>query len=134
MKQNYILILLTGVLLSLGWPTYGSPIFLFIALVPLFDFVHQVKNSSIKNKNITVFGYSYLAFLIWNICTTWWIFNSSAFGGAFAIICNSSFYAILITLYHWSLSRFSKTGASVFLIATWISFEKFHLIWDFSWP
>lgn len=134
MKQNYILVLLSGILLSLGWPTYGCPIFLFIALVPLFDFVNQIKDSSIKNKNITVFSYSYLGFLIWNICTTWWIFNSSNFGGAFAIICNTSFYAILITLYHWSLTRFSKIGASVFLISAWISFEKFHLIWDFSWP
>ena len=135
MKQNVILILLTGIFLSLGWPTYGSPLLLFIAMVPLLDFVQQVRNSSLKNKNRTVFVYSYAAFLIWNIWTTWWIYNSSVFGAAFAILCNSSFYAILITLYHWSLKRFKlQFLASVFLITAWISFEKFHLFWDFSWP
>ena len=135
MKQNFILILLTGIFLSLGWPTYGSPLLLFVALVPLLDFVQQVRNSSLKNKNITVFVYSYAAFLIWNIWTTWWIYNSSVFGAAFAILCNSSFYAILITLYHWSLKRFKPQFlASVFLITAWISFEKFHLFWGFSWP
>ncbi len=135
MKQNFILIFLTGIFLSLGWPTYGSPLLLFIALVPLLDFVQQVRNSSLKHKNRTVFVYSYAAFLIWNIWTTWWIYNSSFFGAAFAIICNSSFYAILITIYHWSLKRFKiQFLASAFLITAWISFEKFHLFWDFSWP
>lgn len=134
-KQNYILILLSGILLSLGWPTYGSPILLFIALVPLLDFVQNVRDSSLKNKNRTVFVYSYAVFLIWNIWTTWWIYNSSVFGAVFAILCNSSFYAVLITLYHWSLKRLQTQFLSaVFLITAWISFEKFHLFWDFSWP
>tara|TARA_B100000767_G_C19777893_1_gene543802 strand:- start:846 stop:2447 length:1602 start_codon:yes stop_codon:yes gene_type:complete len=134
LKQKFSLVLLTGVLLSLGWPTFGSPIFLFVALLPLLEFVHNIKNSSLKNKIISVYSYSYFAFLFWNICTTWWIYNSSGFGATFAILCNSSFYAILITIYYWSLSRFSKIGSSVILITAWISFEKFHLIWDFSWP
>ena len=121
-KQNYILILLSGILLSLGWPTYGSPILLFIALVPLLDFVQNVRDSSLKNKNRTVFVYSYAVFLIWNIWTTWWIYNSSVFGAVFAILCNSSFYAVLITLYHWSLKRLQTQFLSaVFLITAWIS-------------
>ena len=134
MKKYYKHILLSGILLSLGWPTYGSPLLLFFALIPILHFVNEVRDSSIKNKNLTVFAYSYITFLIWNIWTTWWIYNSSVFGATFAILCNSSFFAILITLYHWSLKHLSKIGAAVFLISSWISFEKFHLLWDFSWP
>jgi apolipoprotein N-acyltransferase len=134
LKRKLVLIFITGILLSLGWPTYGLPIVLFIALIPLLNFVQSTRISSSENKNKIVFGYSYLAFLIWNISTTWWIYNSSVFGAIFAILCNSSFYAILITFYHWSLKHLSKTLSAVFFIALWISFEKFHLFWDFSWP
>ncbi len=134
MKKLYTRILLTGVLLSLGWPTYGFPILLFIALVPILDFVDIVSTSSIKRKNRTVFLYSYIAFLIWNITTTWWIYNSTGVGAAFAVICNTSFFAILITIYHWSLKRLPRVTASLFLITLWLAFEKLHLNWDFSWP
>ena len=134
MKHKFTLILLTGILLSLGWPTYGFPILLFVALVPLLDFVQSNRKTSSRNKNKIVFIYSYLAFLIWNISTTWWIYNSSVFGAIFAILCNTSFYALLITFYHWALKHLPRILASVFLITLWISFEKFHLFWDFSWP
>lgn len=134
MKHKFKLILLTGILLSLGWPTYGFPILLFVALVPLLDFVQSNRITSSSNKNKIIFIYSYLAFLIWNISTTWWIYNSSVFGAIFAILCNTSFYALLITFYHWALKYLPRVLASVFLITLWISFEKFHLFWDFSWP
>lgn len=134
MKKLYIRIVLTGILLSLGWPTYGFPLLLFFALVPLLDFVDIVSVSKIKRKNITVFLYSFVAFFIWNIVTTWWIYNSTEFGAAFAIICNTSFFAILITIYHWSLKRLPRITASIFLITLWLAFEKLHLTWDFSWP
>jgi len=134
LKNKLFLSIISGLLLSISWPTNGSPIFLFIALVPILYLVKLINYSSKKNKLLSAFCYSYLTFFIWNLITTWWIYNSSAFGAIFAIICNSSFYAILISFYLWSIKRLPKSGSTLFLIALWISFEKFHLNWEFTWP
>ena len=52
----------------------------------------------------------------------------------FAVICNTLFYTILILLFNWSKRRLPLRTAYIFLVTLWISFEKFHLQWDFSWP
>lgn len=120
--------------MALAWPTYGLAFFAFFGLIPLLYLVEEINASLLKRKGLYVFCFSYLAFLIWNIITTWWIVNSTLFGAAFAILCNSSFYAIMFCLYRWVLTRVPKITATLFLISLWISFEKFHLNWDFSWP
>ena len=55
-------------------------------------------------------------------------------GMAFAILCNTLFYTILMMLFHWSKKRLPLRTAYIFFITLWIAFEKFHLEWDFSWP
>ena len=134
MSKNISLSILSGLLLGLSWPTYGFTILLFIALVPLLLLINSINTTYTKKKWLYVFSYSYLTFFLWNLITTWWIYNSSSFGAIFAILCNSLFYSILCLIYYWSLRRLSKLGSTIFFIAIWISFEKFHLNWDFTWP
>ncbi|MBC7557670.1 MAG: apolipoprotein N-acyltransferase, partial [Chryseobacterium sp.] len=72
-----ILSLISAVLLSLSWPTYGVPFFIFFAFVPLLMVEHEIsKFSKLKRKPLVVFGLSYLAFMIWNIVTTGWLYNA----------------------------------------------------------
>ncbi len=134
MKKYLALSFISGCSLALAWPTYGLAFLSFFGLVPMLYLVDKINASSIKRKGMTVFLYSYIGFFIWNIITTWWIYNSTLFGAAFALICNSSFYAIIFTLYRWVLTRLPRVTSHLFLISFWMSFEKFHLNWDFSWP
>ena len=108
--------------------------FIFVALVPVLMLEHHITNGNIKRKKINVLGYGFLAFFIWNLGTTWWIVNASAFGMAFAVFCNSLFYTLLLMLFHWSKKSLPLRSAYVFLISIWLAFEKLHLQWDFSWP
>ena len=133
-KNPILLSITSGVMLSLSWPVHGLSFLIFFALIPLFFVEDQIATSSCKRKKIRLFGYSFLGFLIWNLGTTWWIVNSSIFGMLFAVICNTSFYAILLSLFHWSKKRLPLRTAYIFLVTLWIAFEKFHLEWDFSWP
>ena len=66
--------------------------------------------------------------------TTWWIYNSTEFGALFAILVNSSFYSFMMVIYRISLNLVPKITSQILLLSMWISFEKFHLNWDFSWP
>lgn len=132
--KNLLYAIFSGLLLSFAWPTYGFPLLLFFAFVPLLLIEYNLRTSSAKSQKIKVLGYSYLTFFIWNLITTYWLYFSTPFGGAFAILVNSLLMALLFLLYHIVAKRTNFKASSAFLICLWIVFEKLHLSWDFSWP
>ncbi|TRZ42822.1 apolipoprotein N-acyltransferase [Robertkochia solimangrovi] len=134
MRNKLVLTLITGILLAAAWPTYGIPVFIFFAFTPLLLVEHDIRMDDQGRKGLRVFGYAYLAFLIWNSITTWWIWYSTPFGMLFALLVNSLLMAIVFSLYHFTAKRFPPKIHLVFLPAIWMAFEKFHLNWDFSWP
>ncbi|MFI2743761.1 apolipoprotein N-acyltransferase [Zhouia sp. PK063] len=133
-KNTYLLAVLSGILFSISWPTYGFPLFIFIAFVPLLLAEYTIRNSEIKRKGRKTFLTAYLTFFIWNFITTWWIYNATAGGMLFAVIVNSLLMTIVFWLYHIVAKRLPSKIHLVFLPAIWMAFEKFHLNWDFSWP
>ncbi|MDT0643022.1 apolipoprotein N-acyltransferase [Zunongwangia sp. F363] len=133
MKQ-LALTVLSGLLLAMGWPTYGFPFLLFIAFVPLLFAEFQIRNFSKKSIKLKVFGTAYLTFFIWNLITTYWIWFSTPFGGVFAILANSLLMSIAFLIYHIVAKRTGFSAAATFLVSFWMVFEQLHLNWDFSWP
>lgn len=132
--KNILFALLSGILFAVSWPTYGFPLFIFFAFVPLLFGEFQLRNHSQRWIKLKVFGLAYLSFFIWNLITTYWIYFSTPFGGAFAILANSLLMALVFLLYHIVAKRTGFSAASAFLISIWMLFEKLHLNWDFSWP
>ena len=132
-KKPLLLSTLSGLLLAMSWPTYGFPLLIFFGFVPLFLAEEKLRQSGKKVK-LKVWANAYLTFLIWNFITTWWLFYASAVGMLFAVLVNSLLMSLLFTLYHAVSKRIESKWALLFFISLWISFEKFHLGWDFSWP
>ena len=133
-KNPLILSVFSGVLLLLSWPVQGLSMLIFFSLIPLFFVEVLISKTTAKRKKLKLFTHFFLTFLIWNLGTTWWIVNSSVFGMVFAIMCNTLFYTLLMMLFHWSKKRLPLRTAYIFLVTLWITFEKFHLEWEFSWP
>ncbi|MCP9198290.1 apolipoprotein N-acyltransferase [Gramella sp. GC03-9] len=132
--RNFLYALLSGILLAVAWPTYGFPLFIFFAFVPLLLAEFNIRNHSEKRVKWKVFGLAYLSFFLWNLITTYWIYFSTPFGGAFAILVNSLLMAVVFLIYHIVAKRTGFSAASAFLVSMWMAFEKLHLNWDFSWP
>jgi apolipoprotein N-acyltransferase len=132
--KNFLLSLLSGLLLALSWPTYGFTPLIFIGFVPLLILIYNLQHSGLKRKGLRIFLFAYLTFLIWNYITTHWLRNSTELGGWFAILVNSLLMAALILIYYRIQKKTSLKTGLIFWIAFWIAFEKFHLYWDFSWP
>ncbi len=141
--MKYVLLtLISAMLLSVSWPTYGVPFFIFFALVPLLMMEHGVsKFSEYKRKSWVVFGLSYLCFVIWNIVTTGWLYGSKNPDGShsmmavvFPVLVNSFLYSLVFQCYHWYKNAQGTYWGLGFLIAIWMSFEKFHLGWELTWP
>ena len=126
--------LLSGILLALGWPTYGFPLLLFFAFVPLLYAEANIRLNQAHNRKLKIFGLAYLSFFIWNLVTTYWLYYSTAFGGIFAILANSLLMSLVFLVYHLVAKRMYFGAASTFLVSFWIAFEYLHLNWEFSWP
>lgn len=141
--MKYLLLaLISAMLLSVSWPTYGVPFFIFFALVPLLMMEHDIsKFSKMNNKGWMVFGLSYLTFIIWNIVTTGWLYGSKNPDGShslmavvFPVLVNSLLYSLVFQLYHWYKNWQGTYFGLAFFVAIWMSFEKFHLGWELTWP
>lgn len=133
MKRIHLiaLALLSGLLLSAAWPARGLSLLIFVAWVPLF-YVQQYLGDQ-KQKGM--FRLAWLAFLVWNSLTTWWIWNSTEIGAIAAIGLNSLFMAIVFKLFHFSKTRlYDNKKGNLILVFLWLAWEWFHLRWDLSWP
>ena len=133
MFKKIILSILSGLLLFLSWPPIDNFTFLiFISFVPLL-----IIESSLKDEKSTfkkLFFYVYLAFFIFNLCTTFWIWHAHSVGAVFAILCNSFFMTFVFCIYS-KIKKTSIWNATFFILPVlWIGFEYLHLNWDLSWP
>lgn len=133
-KLNLIfLAMASAILLTLGWPTVGFAPLLLVALVPLLLIEDFFAHAVIKRSGKKVFLYAYLTFLLWNVGTTWWVWNSSPGGSVLAIVANSLLMALVFTFYHNTRKRLPDIFSPSLLIAFWVSFEYLHMHWDLSW-
>lgn len=123
----------TGILLALSWPAIGDTLItLFYALFPLL----WVEDYVSKNKGYApfqVFLNAYVAFLVFNAITTYWIYYASDWGAVMAIVCNSFFMATVFWLFHITKMKVGKKEGYIGLVVYWLAFEYLHLNWELSW-
>lgn len=133
LKSNFFLSLLTGLLLIIAFPFSGSltPL-VFVAWVPFFYIAIQLKEK--KRAWLPFFAYAYLSVFLFNLGTTWWIWNSTMGGAIMAFVCNSLLMAFALTI---GFRLFKSLPTCFFLLGlglSWIVFEFLHLNWELSWP
>ncbi|WP_143304978.1 apolipoprotein N-acyltransferase [Chitinophaga vietnamensis] len=130
MKLRFIIAaLLSGCLLWLAWPTLPCTPLIFIALTPLLYIAEKVHHRG------KFFVCIYLAFLTWNVATTWWVGNTTLpASGVFANCFNAFLMSIPWLMYKNSRKRLTENAAYFALIAYWLTFEFIHQTWELSWP
>ncbi len=133
--RKLILALISGILLWLSWNPNGLPFLIFFAYVPLLVISDILISEGHKHSSGRSFCYALIAFLIWNVGTTWWIFNSTGPGSIVTFILNSSFMALVFAIWHFCRRRgIPEWLQPITLISFWMSFEFLHLNWDLTWP
>lgn len=79
-------------------------------------------------------GWAALAFVLWNICTVWWIWNATPVGPVAATIVSSALNLFAFMLFHTVAKRAPKPLAYVTLVTAWITTEYWYTTGDISWP
>ncbi len=128
------LAVLSGVLLSLAWIAKPLAFFLLFAFVPLLRLESHIVRQELPRPGRTFFKYAYIAMLVWNALTTWWVYNSTAVGGIFAILANALLLCIPWVLFRYTKQATNEKFSYFALLCYWLVFEYVHLNWDLSWP
>ncbi|MBN2175818.1 MAG: apolipoprotein N-acyltransferase [Bacteroidales bacterium] len=135
MKKIHLLILsaLSGILFAIGWPVNGFPAFLFVALVPMLIIEQHIAENHKNFSKFSVFFYTYPGFFIWNLLTSWWIWNSTPVA-TLAWLFNAMFMSIVFNVYHIVRKNvYGKYQGYFVLPFLWITFEFVHINWKLTW-
>ena len=132
-SRSVFLSALSGLLLVAAWPVAGVWPLLFVAWIPLL-WVEDAVSMKGNKLHPQFFMLAVFTSLLWNIGTTWWIYNASVGGAAMAIIANS-----LLMGFIWYLAHFTKVKTKHPLgiwtwVFYWLAFETIHYEWDIMWP
>ena len=128
--RNILLALLSGGLLTAAWPTWGIVPLVFVGLVPLL----LVEDRAARGDGGKVFLLSFLAFLVWNTATTWWVWNATP-AAVMAWALNAIFMATVFWLFHLTKKKVcNNPWGNLFLIPYWMAFEMLTYHWSIKWP
>lgn len=133
LTDNYLfLALLAGVLLWLSWPPFQTAPLLFISFFPLFLLQDKIQEEGRKRSVFWI--YAYIAMVLWNILTTWWLWYASKAGLFLAVFLNSAMMTLPWLAFDLTRKRYgNKLGYPAFVVF-WLAFEYWHLNWQVSWP
>jgi apolipoprotein N-acyltransferase len=132
-KNRFILSLVSGLLLVFSFPEIGNQFYLaFFAFIPLLILEKEISDNNYKSSKLLV--HSYFTFLIYNIGTTWWIWNASPGGAVLAFLLNALIMAFTFQLFHITKKKIGKFEGYISFVLYWITFEYIHFQWELSWP
>lgn len=136
MKKNsrWTYAVISAVMLWLAWPPMQLAPLLFIALVPLFLAEEELFESNDPKSGRKLFGTTFFSFTLWNLLSTYWIWNASAVGMVVAVLLNAFLMSLPFWAYHKMRHYYRQTFCLLMFISFWIAYEYFHMQWDLSWP
>jgi apolipoprotein N-acyltransferase len=130
MRKHLMLTLLSALLLSLPWYEHFSGLLLLVAFVPLL----VVERDFAVSRRKGFWKYAALCLLLWNLATTWWIYNATLFGMVGAVIGNSAQMLLVLWLFHLIKRKAGSAVGYAALVALWIAWEWFYFDAEITWP
>ncbi|MFU8811495.1 MAG: apolipoprotein N-acyltransferase [Balneolaceae bacterium] len=124
------LALTSSVLLALSFPPFDLGWLQFAAILFLLRLAHIAPTTRL------MVGWSYLAFVLWNLFNTYWLMMASVPAGIAAILANAALMVIPLWIARrLMLARSLPPLIVAFLAAAaWVGYEYLHHHWDLAWP
>ena len=132
-KLNLTLLILTlsfAVLMSVPFLVPHMGWVALLGLVPLLLMDEVADAHGVKR----FFWWYFLAFVLWNAATTFWVCNATVGGGIFAVVANSVQMSLIWALFRFAKKKLEGVSPYVFLAAMWIAWERMYFNVQISWP
>lgn len=129
--RNFLLALLSALLLSAGWlGLSGLPLLVgFIPLLIISDGYEKGRRGFWRT-----FGFVALALGVWSAATTWWIWNAHWSGAVLSVLITVTLFGAVFMLYHFVSKRAPRVLAYTLLVSAWIAAEYLYTIGEVSFP
>lgn len=128
-NTKWLLTLSAGILLGLSYPPVPLPFLIF----PGFLLIFRIIDLSASPREAAY--WTYPAFVIWNLMTTYWLMMATLAGGVAAILANAVLMTIPVMIYFLLQKQNWKAWLIALLqAAVWVSYEFLHHQWDLAWP
>lgn len=125
-KPAYLSVI-SGLLLWAAWPPSYLFVLLFVGFVPLFLLEEKVEN------NKQYYWLVYLSLFLWNVLTTYWIWNATPIG-ALAWILNTFIMTLPWAMYRKVKKTINQRVGLICFVGLWLGIEYLHLNWEIAWP
>lgn len=125
--------ILSGILLSPAWYSWGTGLFLLVAFLPLLYIENEITLNRDKFRTRSAFWLPFLAFAVFNLLTTWWIKNASFAGMIVAVLLNSTLMSTVFLLFSLTRRKLGDGFGYFSLLFYWISYEYLYLNGEISW-
>lgn len=134
--------LLSAGILWLAWPPLPFALLAFVGFVPLFINQALITHSSKNKTGVKLWLADFLALLLWNMLTTWWVaatyFGTHEVGslvaGVFSNIANAALMTLPFILFRFTKRHLGERIGFLAFICYWMAFEYLHLRWELTWP
>ncbi|MCK9305881.1 MAG: hypothetical protein M0P27_10860, partial [Bacteroidales bacterium] len=123
-------VILSSILLTLPFILPHTGLLMLVALLPLLEAERLITARGIRRGWI----YHYSAFLLWNLFTTYWIYNATLPGAIAAVFLNSLQMSLIFGGFRWFKRRVSPSVGYLFLVLGWLAWEHFYFDAEISWP
>ncbi|WP_164123573.1 apolipoprotein N-acyltransferase [Sphingobacterium sp. xlx-130] len=144
MKQNYLLALLSAILLWFAWPPIPYTGFLLlVGFVPLLVAVERIIRGDYRKKGAKIFQVAFLTGFVWNTASIYWVFNAmNAFlPTAVSLLIALIPYALApllmasaFRLYYQLRKQRHIAVSFIGLVSLWIGYEYLHQTWGLAFP
>lgn len=130
-RTVYILLAAFVVLASIPWLVPHLGAFALFAFVPLLCADRIAEDAGIRHFLALV----YLAFVLWNAATTWWVCEATVGGGIFAVLANAAQMWLVWAAFRLNKKRLKGCLSYILLASAWVAWEKWYLVSaQISWP
>ncbi|MDR9388606.1 MAG: hypothetical protein RI513_06350, partial [Balneolaceae bacterium] len=131
-----------GVFLAISFPPIDLPFMLFLGWLDLQVLLFSTNPRIAQKRRLWVF----LACLIWNALTTYWLMMATLGGGLAAIIANSGLMTLTLLVARAVVHAVERSVSDkswvqigcwirpLVWIPLWLGFEFGHHQWDLAWP
>ncbi len=125
-----LLLLCGSAMLSATFLLPHTGLLALFALVPLFIAERMLTQYGIRHS----WWYHYGFFLVFNILTTFWIWNISPAGAVAAIALNALQMSVIFSIFRWSRRRLGGILPYLLLTFLWMAWERVYCNVEISWP
>lgn len=130
-RKRILLALLSALLLTPAWYSWGSGLFLFVAFIPLLFLEDELNKPGQKGR--ALFWYPFLTFFTWNVLTTWWVKNASFPGSLAAFTINTLLMTLTFRLFSLTRKKMGDGFGYFSLFFYWLAYEYLYLHGEISW-